>query len=224
MNVCALLLPPPPFAVGLLGSTAGPVNTATEAQLSVVSRLAGTVAVNCVAEVNVVARHVSVAPAVHCTREPSVVPQPAPLVEAFTKLEPVTVNVTSGLPGAAMVGAIEVRTGTGFAGTVTMNAIVLERPLSCLLVAGLSVLTKCRPGVAISAGGTLAVTFVALLFASTVTLVSRFLPSHCTTVFGTKPFPITVSIRSGLPAAAAGVFAGEREINNAPVFCWKVLP
>ncbi len=123
-----------------------------------------------------------------------------------------------------MFGEIEAIAGCGFAATVTMNAIVLESPLSCLLVAGLSVLTKCRPGVEISAGGTLAITFVALLFTSTVTLVSRFLPSHCTTVFGTKPFPITVSIRSGLPAATAGVFAGEREINNAPVFCWKVLP
>jgi len=58
VNVFALLGPPPPFAVGLFGSTAGPVNTATEAQLSVVNRFAGTVAVNCDAEPKVVARFV----------------------------------------------------------------------------------------------------------------------------------------------------------------------
>src|SRR2546430_1856692 len=58
VNVFALLVPPPPFAVGLFGSTAGPVNTATDAQLSVVNRLAGTVAVNCVAEPKVVTRFI----------------------------------------------------------------------------------------------------------------------------------------------------------------------
>jgi len=140
VNVFALLVPPPPFAVGLFGSTAGPVNTATEAQLSVVNRFAGTVAVNCDAEPKVVARFVVEVVVFQTTIDPfrGVLP-----VAVFcTKLEPLTVSGTSGLNGVAIVGEMEVTTGTGFAGTVMMNAIVLESPLSCLLVEGLSVLTK----------------------------------------------------------------------------------
>ena len=212
VNVFALLVPPPPFAVGLFGSTAGPVNTATEAQLSVVNRFAGTVAVNCDAEPKVVTRFVVVldiryngggflniaaelaymiaGPTASAGRafyqlhfndqHPTIDPFTGlPFVAVFcTKLDPVRVSMTSALPGAAITGEIEVKTGTGFAGAVTMKAIVLDSPLSCLLVIGFKVLTKWRPGVAVSAAGTLAVTFVALLLTSTVTVVSRFLPSH----------------------------------------------
>src|SRR5579859_1655508 len=123
-----MLVPPPPFPIGLVGSTDGPVNTATLAQLSVVKRLAGTVAVNCVAEPNVVARFVAVVVVFQTTIEPFA---GLPVAAVFcTKLEPVTVSVTSGLPGDAMAGEIEARTGTGLAGTVTTKAIVLESPLS----------------------------------------------------------------------------------------------
>src|SRR5258708_25048751 len=114
-----MLVPPPPFPVGLVGSTDGPVNTATEAQLSAVKRLFGTVAVNCDAEPNVVTRFVVEVVVFQTTIDP--LAGVLPVAVFCTKLEPVTVNATSlGLPGAAIVGEIPVRTGTGFAATVTM--------------------------------------------------------------------------------------------------------
>src|SRR5215467_815108 len=106
-----------------------------------------------------------------------------------------------------MFGEILVIVGTGFAGTLMMNAIVWERPLFWLLVLGFSVFTKARPGVAVSAAGTTAVTLRTLPeLASTVTVVTRSFPFHCTTVAQlallphlhvfTKPDPITLTTKS----------------------------
>ncbi len=133
VKVCGLMLvPPPPFPVGLLGSTDGPVNTVTEAQLSVVSKPLGTVAVNCDAEPNVVARLVAVVVVFQTTIDPFT---GLPFVAVFcTKLDPVTVSVTSAaLGGAAIAGEIEVKTGTGFAGAC------------CLHPASRSLQGYCRP-------------------------------------------------------------------------------
>src|SRR5215475_2971374 len=101
-----------------------------------------------------------------------------PMAVFCTKLEPVTVRVTAALSGGAIVGEMPDTDGVGLAGTLMMNASVLERPLSCLLVAGFSVLTKALPGVVSSSLGTLAVRLVTLLLASRVTVVAIVLPFH----------------------------------------------
>ena len=84
VNVTALDVPPQ----GL--------NTVIEAVPAVAMRAAGTVAVSCVAETNVVARDV----AFHFTVEPE------------AKLVPFTVNVNCGPPAVAQVGLSELIVGT----------------------------------------------------------------------------------------------------------------
>jgi hypothetical protein len=87
VNVCAFEVPPP-----------GPgFTTVMDAVPAVATSEAGTVAVSCVDETDVVVR----AEPFHCTVAPE------------TKLLPFTVKVKPPLPAVTQVGLIEVETGTG---------------------------------------------------------------------------------------------------------------
>ena len=70
------------------------------------------------------------------------------------------------------------------------------------------------PGLATSAAGTIAVSFMIFPPLSRRGIVLREVPFHCTTVFVTKPRPFTVSVKSVLPAL---IWAGERKAIAAPV-------
>jgi hypothetical protein len=104
VNVCALDVPPH----GL--------TTAIEAVPAVAMRAAGTVAVSCVAETNVVVNAV-------------------PLqftVEPLTKLVPLTVKVNPGPPAVAQVGLSEVIVGAALM-VITKVAVALLQELAPLL-------------------------------------------------------------------------------------------
>jgi hypothetical protein len=132
------------------------------------------------------------------------------------KLLPVIVSGNVAPPATPVIGLIELNTGTGFAGGLMTNEMVLESPLFPAPDAGLIVLTVAIPGVATSAAGTVAVTTFPSTFPalSVGTTVLRFFPFHCTTVFATKVPPLTVNIKSGLPALCT---EGESDMIVAPV-------
>src|SRR5436305_135020 len=114
-------------------------------------RTAGTVAVSCVVETNVVANAVPF----QFTVEPE------------TKLVPFTVSVNCGPPAVAQVGLSELMAGV--ATIVNVTAFDTE-PVECLTVT-LAVLA-----VAISAASTIAVSWV-----EETKVVARFAPFHLTT-------------------------------------------
>jgi hypothetical protein len=145
-NVIALVVPPH----GL--------TTVTEAVPELAILLAGTVAVSCVEETNVV---VSAAPFQFT-------------VEVETKFVPVTVNVNCGPPVEAQAGASELMVGA----TLMVNVAAPE------LVAQVPTVTEAVPGVAMSVAGTVAVSCVAetnvvasgLPFQFTVEVETKLLP------------------------------------------------
>src|SRR5262249_46919573 len=112
VNVCPCgLVPPPPFAIGLFGSTAGGVNTVTIAQLSTASKPGVRVGLNGVEKTNVGARLFGLAQKSKTTTE-RLAP---PLVAVFCRKHPphglvelgagpLTVIERSPLPGAAIFG------------------------------------------------------------------------------------------------------------------------
>ena len=106
VNVCAFEVPPP--GVGF--------TTVMEAVPAVAMSAAGTVAVSCVEETNVVMREVA----------------PQRTVEVVTKLVPVTVKVNCGLPAVAQVGLSELIVGTALI-VITNVALALLQELAPLL-------------------------------------------------------------------------------------------
>jgi len=106
VNVCAFEVPP------------HWVTTVTEAVPVVAMRAAGTVAVSCVAETNVV---VSGLP-FQFTVEPE------------TKLVPFTVNVNCGPPAVAQVGLSELTVGAALIVTTSVALVVLQGPAPLLAV------------------------------------------------------------------------------------------
>src|SRR5712664_4246827 len=111
-----------------------------------------------------------------------------------------------------------VRTGKGFAGGLMMRAMGLERPLFPAPVAGFRVMTVATPGLATSAAETVAVTESTFPAVSVVTVVGMVVPFQCTTVFATKPLPITVNVKPvQVEPLQALIWEGEREVIEAPV-------
>ena len=106
VNVCAFDVPP------------HGVTTVIEAVPAVAIREAGTVAVSCVVETNVV---VSAVP-LHFTVEPD------------TKLVPLTVNVNCGPPAVAQVGLSELVVGTAPIVITSVALAVLQGPLVAVMV------------------------------------------------------------------------------------------
>ena len=116
-------------------------------------------------------------------------------------------------------GLMLVRLGSGFGGGLMMKAMGLERPFWPAPEAGLRVMIVATPGFATSVAGTVAVTVFprAAPALSVGTVVARDLPFHCTTVFRTKPLPLTVKVKSAQLALQALIWAGERKDTRAPV-------
>ena len=108
VNVCAFDVPPPG-----LGFT-----TVTEAGPAVAMSGAGTVAVSCVEETNVVVREVP----------------PQRTVEVETKFVPVTVNVKPVLPAVTQLGLIEVVVGSRLLMVITSVFVPVPLELVALMV------------------------------------------------------------------------------------------
>jgi hypothetical protein len=108
VNVCAFDVPPP--GAGL--------TTVIDAVPAVATREAGTVAVNCVAEINVVVSEVPF----------------QSTVEVETKFVPLTVKVNCGPPAVAQVGLIAVVVGTRLLMVMTSVAVPVPPALVALIV------------------------------------------------------------------------------------------
>jgi hypothetical protein len=128
VNVCAFEVPPP--GVGF--------TTVMEAVPAAAISDAGTVAVSCVEETNVVAREVP----------------PQRTVEVETKFVPVTVTVNWGPPAVAQAGLIAVVVGTGL---LMVNVTAFDVPPPG---AGFTTVMDPVPGLAMRAAGTVAVSCV----------------------------------------------------------------
>jgi hypothetical protein len=127
------------------------LTTVIEAVPAVAMRAAGTVAVSCVAETNVV---VSAVPFQFT-------------VEIVAKFVPLTVKVNPGPPAVAQVGLSELIVG----GAAIVNVTGFDaEPVEFLTVTG------AVPAVAISAASTIAVSWV-----EETNVVARFAPFHLTT-------------------------------------------
>src|SRR5260370_17007957 len=98
-------------------------------------------------------------------------------------------------------GLMLVSVGIGLGGGLMMKGRGLERPLLPVPEAGFKVLTVATPGLATSAAETVAVTDSTLPEEFVVTFVGMVVPFHCTTVFATKPPPLTVRTKSPLLAS-----------------------
>ena len=168
----------------------------------------GTVAVICVELMLPMASVLCVGPEFQWTWDP---PEGS---DVGRKLLPVIVRVTGALPAAALVGDIEETTGSGLPAGLMMNAMELESPFCPAPDAGLRVLTKAVPTLATRAAGTVAVTLSTLPAESVDTAVAMVFPFHCTTVLATNPWPVTVSVKSVLPALMVD---GESTLIAAPV-------
>jgi hypothetical protein len=108
VNVCAFDVPPP--GAGF--------TTVTDAVPPVATSAAGTIAVSCVDETNVV-----------------VSPDPFQLTtELETKLVPVTVNVKPALPAVTQFGLIEVVVGSWLLMVITSVAVPVPPELVALIV------------------------------------------------------------------------------------------
>jgi len=129
VNVCAFEVPPP--GAGF--------TTVMDAVPAVAMSAAGTVAVSCVEETNVVVSEVA----------------PQRTVEVETKLVPVTVKVNCGPPAIAQVGLIEVIVGTAL---LIVNVCAFDVPPPG---AGFTTVTLAVPAAATFAAGTMAVSCVA---------------------------------------------------------------
>ena len=172
--------------------------TVTVAEPAVVTRLAGTWAVNCVALTNVVVRDVVPEVLVHCTVAPE------------TKPEPLTVSAKPAWPAVALLGLSEVIAGPA--------AMVKVAPLE---VTPFTVtVTVAEPTVATRLAGTWAVNSVALPNVVVRDVVPEVLV-HCTVAPETKPEPLTVSAKPAWPAIA---LLGLSEVIAGPAAMVKVAP
>src|ERR1700674_1677701 len=106
------------------------------------------------------------------------------------------------VPHAAMlVGAIAVNVGMGLGGGLMMKVTGFDSPLLPAPENGFCVITVAVPGLATNAAGTVAVTLsTTVLVWSRGTVVLRFCPFQVTYVCATNLLPLTVSVKSGLPA------------------------
>ena len=105
-------------------------------------------------------------------------------------MEPVIVRVKAGPPADAVVGAtLEI---VGVSGAVTVNVTALDGALP-----GFRTVTLAEVAAATLAARTWAVSWVVLK-----KLVASGDPFHCTLAPETKPLPVTVRLKAGLPAGA----------------------
>ncbi len=135
------------------------------------------------------------------------------------KLVPVSVILSGAVaPITAALGLMLASVGGRLGSGLMQKAMGLERPLFPAPVAGFTVMTVATAGLAIKAAGTVAVSFNMFPALSSVGVVLRGDPFHCTTVFVTKPLPLTVSVKPAqvFPTQAL-VWAGERKEIEAPV-------
>src|SRR5580693_8215064 len=131
------------------------------------------------------------------------------------KLVPVKVSINgAAAPPTTAFGLLLVNVGGGFGGGLMMKLIGLERPFCPVPEAGFLVSTVAMPGLATRAALTVAVTVNTFPFASRVTVVGMMAPFHRTLVCGTKPMPVTNSVKPALPAL---IWLGERKVTAAPV-------
>lgn len=149
------------------------MNTSTPTVPESSKSLLGIDAVNCVLLTKVVVR----AAPPHFTTDP------------LTKLLPFTVNVNEGPPPTAVVGDIDVSTGTGLL-IVKVSAFEVPPPSS-----GLNTVTGTVPTCKTSLAGTDAVNCVAL-----TNVVVSATPFHITVEPLTKPLPFTVNVNVASPA------------------------
>src|SRR5919108_53171 len=108
-----------------------------------------------------------------------------------TKPVPVAVSVKAAPPAVALVGETVVSVGMGL---LTENVCAAEVPPPG---AGVTTVTVAVPAAAMSAAVMAAVSWVAL-----TTVVVREAPFHCTVLPGTKPVPLTVSMKAAPPTVA----------------------
>ncbi len=162
VNVTALDVPPQ--GLGL--------TTVIEAVPAAAMRKAGTVAVSCVEETNVVASAV----AFQFT------------VEVETKFVPFTVNVNCGPPAAAQVGLSELIVGTAVIVNVTAFDVAAQ---------GFVTVIEAVPAVAIREAGTVAVSWV-----DETNVVASAVAFHFTVEVETKFVPVTVNVNCAPPAVA----------------------
>ena len=219
VNVCAMLVPPPPAdgldtpPGGVFCGTGG-LKTVTIAVPAVEISEPGTVALISVAVTLVVAKVVCVAPAVQRTCDTCVAS-----VDEAMKLVPCRskVKFVHELPHAAIVvGAIDVSVGTGLGGGLIINVTGFESPLLPAPENGFCVITVAVPGLATNAADTFAVTLITIvLVESKVGVVVSFCPFQVTYVCFTNPLPLTVRVKSWLPAL---MFEGDKNDTDAPVF------
>src|SRR5690348_3613265 len=132
------------------------------------------------------------------------------------KLLPAIVNVNAGPPAVVQLGDKEETVGNGFPGGLMINATGFESPLVPAPECGLRVFTNAVPGLATSDAGTVAVARLPKMLpaVSVAKVVARVWPFHCTTVLATKPAPLTVNVKSELPAL---IVEGDRERMVPPV-------
>ncbi|HTY77659.1 MAG TPA: hypothetical protein VMI34_07570 [Candidatus Bathyarchaeia archaeon] len=109
------------------------------------------------------------------------------MTEVGTKPLPATVSVKAAPFCCALPGESEDNTGAGFT-PVTVKAMALDVPPPG---AGVVTVTAGEPALARSPAGMLAVSCVAL-----TKVVGRLEPFHCTVEAGTKPEPVTVSVKA----------------------------
>src|SRR5437879_4547424 len=102
------------------------------------------------------------------------------------KFEPLSINVNCAPPAGALAGAMLVSPGKGFGGGLMMKARGLERPLFPAPEAGLTVMTVATPGLAISAAGTVPVSFKMFPPLSRVGAVLRGFPFYSISGVGTR--------------------------------------
>src|SRR4029077_4942944 len=168
VNVCAFDVPPHGVA------------TVIEAVPAVAISAAGTVAVSCVAETNVVASGLPF----QFTVDPE------------TKLVPLTVSVSCGPPAPVQVGLSELIVGTA----LIVNVCAFDVPPPGV---GFTTVTDAVPAVAMSEAGTVAVSCVE----ETNVVASEVAPQRTVEV-ETKFVPVTVKVNCGPPAVAqAGLIA-----------------
>jgi hypothetical protein len=149
------------------------LTTVTDAVPAVATLAAGTVAVSCVEETNVVVR-----------AEPF-----QSTVEVETKLVPFTVKVNEPLPAVVEVGLIEVIVGTGL---LMVKVTEFEVPPPG---AGFTTVTDAVPPVATLAAGMVAVSLI-----EETNVVVRAEPFQLTVEVETKLVPFTVKVNEPLPA------------------------
>src|SRR6266849_2106056 len=136
------------------------------------------------------ANFVCVPPTAQCTCEACVGS------ELERKLVPVNVMLSGAVaPITTALGLILASVGTRLGSGLMQKATGLERPLFPAPVAGFRVMTVATPGLAISAAGTSAISFMIFPPLPRVGVVLRVVPFHCTTVFVTKPWPFTVRVK-----------------------------